>query len=1453
MKPTILKSALFLGLLIFMIASGMTQAPYLIDANGNRLTIEKEKNWSALKINDSQFIEQNDNEINDCYTFVYRSKVKAPNGYKIQQEGAIPLTDNSVINAISIYNNSQPFQSFLLHISERGEIKKQVQFNVDGKEAHIMAISPYGNSHFLIGGILSNNPNKIFISTIKYDFTTIETTTVTTEENISQIWMYAVPDFGISIGAEAFQNNFFIQLSSDLKLQWNTRITRSNEEKLRGIYFNPYEMIRIGRSKVNGNGTEGHEIIDFNPQTGAIMNSWNLPSTFSGENMLNFKGFSNVTSVVGLSKKAGEAIKVWHKNPRTNQSFSDRFYEFDTEIDEDANVISSQGLDAIAISNGKLPNLFFVFQNLNNDMQPTRSRHIPVPANSKIKSFIRTTDAGYQFGLDQLDGKEILLIKSDSTGLLGECKTKALAVKFIRGEGTKYEPIQVASTNSKLEVEGKQATTSVSDFKIQLECSQNFCPPKPIQDTCSEGFLKIFRSNFFGPGVYEGIIKDDQIFTSGQIHDNYSGVSTLYEGILGKYKLNGAHIESYSFFANGVSVRPKIWQGNEDTMILHLTLARNDSMFFIIAAIDKELNILWDVNLLSYYKYNLFDLAPQINDIKLDNEGNYYVITCQPNLSITHRNIGIIKLNAKGEMIWNKVYMVPNQFIGVVSASVGSKGVLLIVECSTPGGFSILLKKENGDIINYHSLNNNEGGFVIGEPIHKLHYFKNKFYYLSHGFKNGNSFMMASIFDENGKPVKMIDLGSTYSSTRSNFWNGNFDIITLIWNSVTNRNSLVKIKLDENLNVIHSLKIDPPKYFYGSINLMYTSLGTPIVLGYTIEENDQMATHNFLAKFNSDGNLGNCNSEPYLITPKELTTGEGVFSAVPSQFSFSVFSKFTLKMQPFKYGIVEAELLCQSDIKCKKIVVSGKKLICNTSLVETYIAKSNQGCTIMPQWLINEEITEVIERNKDTLRVRFKVVGNHLIKVRINTGCSILEDSIMVNVAQVNATLNLGPDTTLCPGDSLLLQAGPGFSSYKWNTGDTTASIWVSSPGKYAVSVSNSCGTSLKDTIEIFIPPVPLLSVGGDSAVCIGVNFERLASTGFTSYQWKNISNQLIVSNTSLLSVNALANTRFALMASTAIGCTRYDTLGLQVLAARTFDLGMNKSICMGDTVTFSAPTHYTAYQWNTGGISASIKAFEVGEYMLTVTDTNGCKTSDSVDISSVWPLPQPDLGTDKMVCTGSSILLNPGNFTRYLWHNSNTSPNFTAKANGTYTVQVWDNNGCTATDTMKITAQLPLPESFLRPIDSMCQYEKLNLAPNGIFKSYSWSTGSNQTAIIIDKPGSYTLTVTDNNNCVGRDTIRIVQKICMEGVYIPTAFTPNNDNLNDLFKPLVFGVVKSYEFSIFNRYGELIFHSTEPNKGWDGKWRGAPQSANNYVWICTYQLEGETPKVEKGMVMLIR
>jgi gliding motility-associated-like protein len=219
----------------------------------------------------------------------------------------------------------------------------------------------------------------------------------------------------------------------------------------------------------------------------------------------------------------------------------------------------------------------------------------------------------------------------------------------------------------------------------------------------------------------------------------------------------------------------------------------------------------------------------------------------------------------------------------------------------------------------------------------------------------------------------------------------------------------------------------------------------------------------------------------------------------------------------------------------------------------------------------------------------------------------------------------------------------------------------------------------------------------------------------------------------------------------------------------------------------------------------------------------------------------------------GTSKTLQAGNFSSYRWQNGSTSPSFTVNAPGVYYVAVRDANQCEGSDTTRITTLLSLPSNFLPADTFICSYGKLDIQPKKNYNKYLWSNNAGTSFISVNKPGVYSLKVTDENNCTGEDSIIVSLKDCLNGFYIPTAFSPNNDGVNDFYKPVIGGNVIQYQFTIYNRWGEIIFTSNELNKGWNGYFKGSLQESHAFVWTCRYQLEGEPVKNEMGTVVLVK
>jgi gliding motility-associated-like protein len=236
-----------------------------------------------------------------------------------------------------------------------------------------------------------------------------------------------------------------------------------------------------------------------------------------------------------------------------------------------------------------------------------------------------------------------------------------------------------------------------------------------------------------------------------------------------------------------------------------------------------------------------------------------------------------------------------------------------------------------------------------------------------------------------------------------------------------------------------------------------------------------------------------------------------------------------------------------------------------------------------------------------------------------------------------------------------------------------------------------------------------------------------------------------------------------------------------------------------------------------------------------------------------VFANPIVKLNKDSALCTSSFKTLDAGNFVSYLWNNGAVTRTIEINNIGIYSVVVTDVNGCRGADTSRITKINSLPGSFLPDAAFICSYGTLDIEPSGNYASYLWNTGAVTKKITVNKPGTYWLQVSDNNRCTGKDTTLISLTDCMAGFYMANAFTPNNDGLNDDIKPLLFGNVVSYEFTIFNRWGEIVFRSNDRFKGWNGFYKGSLQDPATYTWTCVYQLDGQEPTVQKGTLLLIK
>lgn len=489
--------------------------------------------------------------------------------------------------------------------------------------------------------------------------------------------------------------------------------------------------------------------------------------------------------------------------------------------------------------------------------------------------------------------------------------------------------------------------------------------------------------------------------------------------------------------------------------------------------------------------------------------------------------------------------------------------------------------------------------------------------------------------------------------------------------------------------------------------------------------------------------------------------------------------------------------------------------------------------------------------------------GNFIVKLSVNNqnicGANGIKTKMVTWQAQpvaqfkYNATcgskiVQFTDSSIINPGiiDSLFWDFGDGQISTLKNPQHTYAAY-----GQYLVKLKTiSVGLCTKEDETSAIinvrPPAPQLFLGSDTVLCKSEPYILNAGAGYKSYNWQNGATDSIftVTKTGIYFVTAKDHCDNSYV----------DTIRITLGQAASTALGKDTSICKNEPFTISASVGFKAYLWNTGATSRQITVDSIGLYQVTATNNFGCISKDSINIIQVFPSPRLVLNKQAVLCLDQNNILNAGSgFSSYLWQNGSTDSSIIVNNKGLYKVTVTNSYHCFASDSVTITGLAKPPTRFLDKALVICKDDTTAITPNKIFNEYLWSTGGTDSKLFVNKAGQYWLKVKDQYACAGSDSITISLKDCSAHFFAPNAFTPNNDGLNDSFKPIITGRITDYIFTIFNRYGQAVFSSKKPGVGWDGSVKGTPQETGSYTWYCRYKAKNEVAKMVKDNVLLVR
>ncbi|MBK9635516.1 MAG: gliding motility-associated C-terminal domain-containing protein [Bacteroidetes bacterium] len=445
--------------------------------------------------------------------------------------------------------------------------------------------------------------------------------------------------------------------------------------------------------------------------------------------------------------------------------------------------------------------------------------------------------------------------------------------------------------------------------------------------------------------------------------------------------------------------------------------------------------------------------------------------------------------------------------------------------------------------------------------------------------------------------------------------------------------------------------------------------------------------------------------------------------------------------------------------------------------------------------------------------------------LEIDNGSCTGRDSIDIIISTSGLSLNLGNDTSLCAGQTLTLTQNIAGVSYTWSDGTTNNSITVNTSGTYWLEIDNGSCTG-RDSIDIIISTSGLsVNLGNDTSLCAGQTLTLTQNIAGVNYTWSDgTTNNSITVNTSGTYWLEIDNG----------SCTGRDSIDIIIsTSGLSVNLGNDTSLCAGQTLTLTQNIAGVSYTWSDGTTNNSITVNTSGTYWLEI-DNGSCTGRDSIDIIISTSGLSVNLGNDTSLCAGQTLTLTQNIAgVSYTWSDGTTNNSITVNTSGTYWLEIKRSN-CSFIDSIKIDFAIS-PFVDLGSDTTICENEKIYYyLPAGEY-NYVWSNGITSPNGILGGPGIFWVNAS-NGICSIFDTIIVkLDPNCDCKFFIPNAFSPNNDGINDNFYVNLECQVSNFSFRIFNRWGELIYFSEDEKGYWDGKYNGKEQPIDGYLYQIEY------------------
>ncbi len=518
--------------------------------------------------------------------------------------------------------------------------------------------------------------------------------------------------------------------------------------------------------------------------------------------------------------------------------------------------------------------------------------------------------------------------------------------------------------------------------------------------------------------------------------------------------------------------------------------------------------------------------------------------------------------------------------------------------------------------------------------------------------------------------------------------------------------------------------------------------------------------------------------------------------------------------------------------------------------------------------------------------------------VIFDTGGCVLSDTATLIIVVHDSTapeIVVGP--TECV-DEVVLTTTSAYASYEWSTGAATQTITTDSVGEYWLQITNSCG-SYSDTVQIDYTPSFSFILPPDTGIC-DPNFFLSGPDSAINYLWNSgdTTQTLTIPNTGVYTLIAdngtcadtdsihitvaytnISSQDTVLCVDSAVFavnndsgsitwstgdtvssitidsagtywvklengyCTVIDTIDV-IIAPLELNLPSDTAICSPIFINAFDST-FVSYLWSDSSTDSSLLVIDSGSIWLEVSNAH-CSDADTMRVDNIVYIPSS--GNNQFYCdtftAPLAIVDRPG--ADFLWSTGDTTNVIIATESGRYIVTISEGI-CNWLDTFEVqfakTPEIDIPNY------EMCEGDSVIINADTSYSNYIWSNTASSSSIVVKDSGSYWVSI-NNNGCEKRHEFQVsyLDASRIGSHSVPNVLTPNSDGINDvLFIDINdYSVFTHWTIDVYNRWGSLVYHSSEPTIRWEGRtFTGEPLKPGVYYYI----IDGSTICLQKETV----